>query len=59
MTVGRAFRILQVPAAAGVYKYYMSGYRHALLAKYVFGIFICNFSLKSIDSGEHKEYNYD
>lgn len=37
----------------------MSGYRHALLAKYVFVIFICNFSLKSIDSGEHKEYNYD
>lgn len=37
----------------------MSGYRHALLAKYVFVIFICNFSLKPIDSGEYKEYNYD
>lgn len=59
MTVGRAFRILQVPAAAGAYKFCMSGYLHALLAKYVFVIFICNFSLKPIDSGEYKEYNYD
>lgn len=47
------------PCCGGVYKYYMSGYRHALLAKYVFVIFICNFSLKPIDSGEYKEYNYD
>ena len=37
----------------------MSGYRHALLAKCVFVIFICNFSLKPIDSGEYEEYNYD
>ena len=37
----------------------MSGYRHALLAKYVFIIFICNFSLKPIDGGQYKEYNYD
>ena len=59
MTVGRAFRILQVPAAAGAYKFCMSGYRHALLAKYVFGIFIYNFSLKPIDSGQYKEYNCD
>ena len=37
----------------------MSGYRHALLAKCVFVIFICSFSLKPIDSSEYKEYNYD
>lgn len=59
MTVGKAFRILLVPAAAGAYRFCMSGYRHALLAKYVFVIFVCNFSLKPIDSGEYKEYNYD
>lgn len=39
---------------AGAYKFCMSGYRHALLAKDIFTIFVCNFSLKHIDRGEYK-----
>ena len=33
--------------------------RGMLMSVYVFVIFICNFSLKPIDSGEYKGYNYD
>ena len=36
-----------INCATAPYKFCMSGYRHALLAKYVFGIFIYNFSLET------------